>query len=88
MKIIYRAADIIEAHIVSGMLMARGIEAYVGGHYLQGGIGELSPLGFATVSVAGDDVEAATSMIREYEHGDNTTAEGFTTDGGPTGQEA
>lgn len=75
MEIIYRAADIIEAHIVSGMLTAKGIDAYVGGYYLQGAVGELSPLGFATVSVAADDVEAALSMIREYERGGNAIAE-------------
>ena len=75
MEIIYRAADIIEAHIVSGMLMAQGLDAHVGGYYLQGAIGELSPLGFATVSVAGDDVEAALALIRQYERGENAIAE-------------
>ena len=70
MKIIYRAADIIEAHIVAGMLDARGIEAHVGGYYLQGAVGELSPLGFATVSVAEDNVEASLAMIQDYEQGD------------------
>jgi len=35
MKIIYKARDIIEAHIVSGMLNANGIETHVGGYYLQ-----------------------------------------------------
>ncbi len=44
MQIIYRASDIVEAHIVAGMLKSEGIDSYAGGHYLQGAIGDLSPL--------------------------------------------
>ena len=67
MKIVYRAANILEAHIVAGMLEASGIKAHVGGYYLQGAIGELSPLGFASVSVAEKDVDVAAPVIQEYE---------------------
>lgn len=67
MKIVYRAADILEAHIVSGMLAARGIQAYVGGHYLQGAVGDLPPLGIANVSVADEDIDAAMVVIAEYQ---------------------
>ena len=67
MQIIYKAADIVEAHIVAGMLKSEGIEAYVGGHYLQGAIGDLSPLGFANVFVDSSDVQRATILIQEYE---------------------
>lgn len=67
MKIIYRAGDIVEAHIVAGMLRANGIEAHVGGHYLQGGVGDLSPMGFATVMVEEQDVDAALTLVREYD---------------------
>ena len=48
---VYRAANITEAHIVKGMLEANGIDAYVDGYYLQGGIGELAPMDFVSVSV-------------------------------------
>ena len=67
MKIIYRASNIVEAHIVSGMLKASGIEAYVGGHYLQGAVGDLSPLGFANVFVNDDDFDNAIFVVRDYE---------------------
>lgn len=67
MKIIYRAADLSEAHIVAGLLDANGIETHVGGHYLQGGIGELPAGDFATVYVADDDTERAITIITEYE---------------------
>jgi hypothetical protein len=67
MQIIYKAADIVEAHIVAGMLKSEGIEAYVGGHYLQGAIGDLSPLSFANVFVDNSDVHRAATLVREYE---------------------
>ncbi len=67
MKIIYRASDIVEAHIVSGMLKADGIDAYVAGHYLQGAVGDLSTMDYANVFVNDEDIDAALSIIKEYE---------------------
>lgn len=67
MKLIYRAKDIAEAHIVSGLLNVNGVETHVGGHYLQGGIGELSAMDFANVHVADEDVALANTIIAEYE---------------------
>jgi hypothetical protein len=67
MKLIYRAADISEAHIVAGLLKSHEIEAHVGGHYLQGGVGDLAAMGFATVHVADEDVDLAMSVIADYE---------------------
>lgn len=77
MQIVYKAADIMEAHIVSGMLQANGIDAHVGGHYLQGAIGELAPMGFANVSVADQDVAAALPIIHDYEHGSDSADSGL-----------
>ena len=71
MKIIYRARDIIEAHIVSGMLNANGIEAHVGGYYLQGGIGDLAASDFANVQVADKDIASALPLITGYEKENN-----------------
>lgn len=69
MQTVYRAGNILEAHIVAGMLRAQGLDAQVGGHYLQGGVGELAPSGFAQVLVDEADVEAARTRIAEYERG-------------------
>jgi len=66
---VYDASDITEAHIVRGMLRAHGIGAHVGGHYLQGGVGELMVQGFATVYVEDSDVATARSLIDAYERG-------------------
>ena len=67
---VYDAGNITEAHIVRGMLSSHGIEAHVGGHYLQGGIGELVVQGFATVYVEDSEVVAARSLIDAYELGE------------------
>jgi len=68
MKIIFNARDIIEAHIVSGMLNANGIETYVGGYYLHGGVGEVCGFNYANVQVADADVELALPLISQYEN--------------------
>lgn len=68
MKIIFRARDLTEAHIVSGLLKTNGIDNHVGGHYLQGGIGELAAADFATVLVADENVEQAAAIVAEYEN--------------------
>ncbi len=75
MKIIYKARDIIEAHIVAGMLNANGIETHVGGYYLQGGVGDVSVFDFANVQVADDDVTAAIPLVAEYENTENVELE-------------
>ncbi|UAW98353.1 DUF2007 domain-containing protein [Halopseudomonas nanhaiensis] len=67
MQLIYRASDITEAHIVSGMLQAHGLEAFVGGHYLQGAIGDMAVQDFAVVHVADEDVAEAKRLIADYE---------------------
>lgn len=68
MKLIYKAGDINEANIVSGMLRANGIETHVGGYYLQGGIGDLAAMDFANIYVADEDGELARTLIDEYEN--------------------
>lgn len=75
MKIIYKARDIIEAHIVAGMLNANGIETHVGGYYLQGGVGDVTVFDFANVQVADEDVFAATPLVAEYENAENKEVE-------------
>jgi len=73
LKLIYKARDIIEAHIIAGLLKSNNIDAHVGGHYLQGGIGEVAAMEFATINVADEDVVKAKKIISEYEGNINTT---------------
>ncbi len=70
MRLVYRAGDISEAHIIVGLLATHGIEAHIGGHYLQGGVGDLAAMNFATIHVADEDVDLAMSVIADYESTD------------------
>lgn len=72
MKLIYKARDVTEAHIISGLLKSNGVEAHVGGHYLQGGVGDLAAMDFATITVADEDTETAATIIAEYDKSTNS----------------
>ncbi|KEF30985.1 hypothetical protein D777_02138 [Marinobacter nitratireducens] len=74
MQIAYRARDITEAHIVAGLLEANGIESFVGGHYLQGAMGEIGAAGFTNVHVADEDLYRARELVKEYEAGGHAVA--------------
>ena len=67
MQIVYRAADITEAHLIAGMLQNEGIDAEVQGHFLQGGVGELGTMDFARVVVSEQDVARALPLLKRYE---------------------
>ncbi|EDM49715.1 MULTISPECIES: DUF2007 domain-containing protein [Marinobacter] len=67
MQIAYRARDLAEAHIVAGLLQSRGIECHVGGHYLQGAMGEIGAAGFTNVHVEDEDYVLARTLVSEYE---------------------
>lgn len=69
MQLIFRGSNILEAHIVAGLLDNHGIETYVGGHYLQGAVGDLPASDFAHVFVNDDDVAAAEKLITDYDAG-------------------
>lgn len=64
---VYSAQNSIDAHIVKGLLEQHGVSARIDGEYLQGGIGELPPMGLITVSVAEEDYDNALSLVSEYE---------------------
>lgn len=67
MQIAYHARDLPEAHIIAGLLRANGIDSHVGGHYLQGALGEIGAAGFTNVHVDDDDYLEARCLIAEYE---------------------
>ncbi|MGB0864866.1 MAG: DUF2007 domain-containing protein [Granulosicoccaceae bacterium] len=64
--IAYRAANLTDAHIVAGLLESHGISSHVGGHFLQGGVGDLAPTDLAQVYVEEQDFEAAMEHIDAY----------------------
>lgn len=75
MEIVFKASNIIEAHIVAGMLNACEIQTYVGGYFLQGAVGDISPTGIANVFVSPQDFDQAAALVADYEKADNCQAE-------------
>ena len=69
MQLIYRAQNLIEGHIIAGLLRANGIACHVGGHYLQGAVGEVSPMGLAQLWVDDGDAAGAQRILADYEAG-------------------
>ena len=67
---IFRGSDYIEAHLLTGLLKQHGIDAFLQGALLQGGLGELPALGHLTIMVDEDDREAAKRLIAAYERGE------------------
>ncbi len=69
MHLIFRASNILEAHIVAGMLKNNDIDCHVGGHYLQGAVGDLPAADFAHVFINEADIDKAETLISDYENG-------------------
>ena len=67
---IFRCSDYIEAHLVEGLLRERGIETFLQGAMLQGGLGELPALGHLAIMIDESDRSAAQLIIDAYERGE------------------
>ena len=67
MKCVYEASSGLDAHMILNLLEQRGISGRIEGEYLQGGIGELSAMGFVRVMVDEKDLAAAMQIIGEWE---------------------
>ncbi|HEY6895298.1 MAG TPA: DUF2007 domain-containing protein [Rhodanobacteraceae bacterium] len=67
MKIVYRAENIIDANLVKAALADEGIQAFVSGEYLTGGIGTLPALDLVTVMVAETDFERAAPIAESID---------------------
>ncbi len=69
MLIIYRAANIGDAHLIREMLEAEGIPGYIQGEYLQGAVGELPAYTELLVLIADQHFDAARAIIDAWESG-------------------
>lgn len=88
MRIVYRAENIIDAHLVRNVLEGAGIPAHVSGEYLTGAMGELPVMGLVSVLVAEHDWLAASRLAAEVdaEFSERRSAGDF--DSGPLGDPA
>ncbi|MDX1569035.1 MAG: DUF2007 domain-containing protein [Xanthomonadales bacterium] len=68
MKIVYRAENIIDANLVRDQLTQAGIQSFVNGSYLQGGVGELPASGLVHVTVADEEFEEARKIVDALQH--------------------
>ncbi len=64
---IYHAANSLDAYMIKGLLEQYGIQAYVHGEYLQGGIGELPTFDLVSLSVDDKHQTEAKKIIMEWE---------------------
>lgn len=66
MHVVYEPENLIEAHLIKGLLEQAGIDAFVRGEYLSGAIGELPAMGLIAVMVADEDLGAARDVIADW----------------------
>ncbi len=67
MKLLYDAANTVEAHMILNLLEQAGLSARIDGEHLQGGIGELQAIGVVRVMVEEADYADATEIITEWD---------------------
>lgn len=64
---IYDAANGIEAQLILNLFNQAGITGRIDGEYLQGGIGEIQPSGFVSLSVNHKDLDKAQEILRQWD---------------------
>jgi hypothetical protein len=67
---VFRGSDYIEAQLITGLLRQAGIEVFLQGAYLQGGLGDLPATGHLAIFVDESDRTAAERIIQAYERGE------------------
>lgn len=70
MKLLYVPDNAVVANLLKDILFQEGVDCQVNGEYLQGGIGELPPLGIVQLMVDEDDFVKASTIITAWESGD------------------
>lgn len=67
MRQVFEAVDMLEAHVVKGILEQEGISGFIQGEYLHGGMGDLPVSGLVRIEVNDMDYEQARSVIKHWE---------------------
>jgi len=74
MKIVYNAANSLEAHMIRGVLEQQDIPAYVQGEHLQSGVGEIPTIGLVKVNVDDENYQSAKKIIQNWEKAEIDTS--------------
>lgn len=67
---VFRGSDYIQAQLLAGLMRQAGIDVFLQGALLQGGLGELPAMGHLSILVDESDRTAAELLIAAYERGD------------------
>ncbi len=67
---VYRGSDYFEAQLLKGLMELDGLQVFLHGAALQGGLGEVPALGHLSIAVNDADGDLAGEIIRAYERGD------------------
>ena len=67
MRIVYRAQNLIDAHLVKDALESAEVPAFIAGEYLTGGVGQLPALDYVAVLVPEGSLGAAEPIVREID---------------------
>ena len=67
MKCVYEASDVLEAHVIQGLLEQHRISSFIEGEYLIGAVGELPAGGLVRILVNNDDQCEGASLMRDYD---------------------
>ncbi len=70
MKSVYRGSDYFEAQLLTGLMEQAGLQVFLQGIALQGGLGEVPAMGHLSITVNDADQGRAAEIIAAYERGD------------------
>ena len=73
---VYRGSDYFEAQLLKGLLEQQGLQVFLQGAALQGGMGDLPALGHLSITVNDADQQRAEEIIAAYEAGDYSLDDG------------
>ena len=66
---VYRGSDYFEAQLLKGLMEQQGLQVFLQGAALQGGMGDLPALGHLSITVNDADQQRAEEIIAAYEAG-------------------
>tara|TARA_B110000027_G_scaffold72770_1_gene77528 strand:- start:6316 stop:6552 length:237 start_codon:yes stop_codon:yes gene_type:complete len=67
---VYRSGDYFEAQLLTGLMEQEGLQVFLQGAALQGGLGDLPTMGHLSITVNDADQQRAEEIISAYENGD------------------
>jgi hypothetical protein len=67
MRIVYRAQNLIDAHLVKDALENAEVPAFIAGEYLTGGVGQLPAMDYVAVLVPDSSIDVAEPIVRDID---------------------